>query len=152
MTETKTKTIELTFCGASLFASGPFCATGGLEDDLGGGGENACAAAATRPTFNVCAWSLLPAAVVEFPDPLGLLLAWFIPAPSRRDAAAGFFVIARWAAVATAAPELPAAAVEFPDPLGLLLAWFIPAASRRDAAAGFFVIARWAAPAMAADA
>jgi hypothetical protein len=51
MMKTKTKTIELTFCEASLFASGPFCATGGLED-LVGGPENACAAAATRPASN----------------------------------------------------------------------------------------------------
>jgi hypothetical protein len=103
MTKMKTKTTtELTFCGTSLFASGPFCATGGLEEDLGGG-ENACAAAAIRPTFNACAWPLLPAAVVEFPDPPGLPLAWFIPAVSKRDAAAGFFVIARWAAVVMAA-------------------------------------------------
>ena len=77
------------------------------------------------------------------PDPPAL--AWFIPATSRRDAAAGFFAIARWAAAA--------AALEFPDPapLGLLLlAWLIPATSKRDAAAGFAAIARWAAPVMAA--
>jgi len=100
---TKTKTPELTFCATTLFASGPFCATGGLEDL--GGPENACAAAATRPTFNAGAWLLVLAAVVELPNPLGLpvLLAWFIPAASRRDAAAGFFVIARWAALVMAA-------------------------------------------------
>jgi hypothetical protein len=134
---------ELTFCELNLFASGPpLCATGGLEGL--GGPENACAAAATRPTSNACAWSLLPfpaaVAVVDFPDAPGLELAWPIPAARRRDAAAGFFVIARCAAVAAA---------EFPDPLGPLLAWPIPAARRRDAAAGFFVMARWAAPVMA---
>jgi hypothetical protein len=32
-----------------------------------------------------------------------LALAWFIPAVSRREAAAGFFVIARWAAAVMAA-------------------------------------------------
>jgi hypothetical protein len=147
--------LRLTFCEVNLFAFGPppFCATGGLVEGLGGP-ENACAAAATRPGFNACAWSLLPAAVVvEFPVPPGLALAWFIPAVSKREAAAGFFAIARWAAEATAAPDalplLPAAAPaaapavdEFPDP-----AWLIPATSKRDAAAGFFVIARWAAPA-----
>lgn len=52
MMKTKTKTAELTFCEAGLFASGPFCATGGLEGFVGGP-ENACAAAATRPGFNV---------------------------------------------------------------------------------------------------
>jgi hypothetical protein len=115
----KTKTTELTFCEPSLFASGPLCATGGLEDL--GGPENACAAAATRPAFNPCAWSLLLAAAASFPDALGLLLAWLIPATSKRDVAAGFFVIARWAAVAMSL--LPAAAVvEFPGPPGLLLA------------------------------
>lgn len=98
----ETKKAELTFCGASLFASGAFCAaTGGLEDL--GGGENACAAAATRPTFNAGAWL---AAVVEFPDPLGLLVAWFIPAASRRDAATGFLIIARWAAALMASPDV----------------------------------------------
>lgn len=78
--------------------------------------------------------------MLEFPDPL--LLAWLIPATSKRDVAAGFFVIARWAAAVMAA-LLPVEA-----PL-LLLAWFIPAARKRDAAAGFFVIARWAAAVMA---
>jgi hypothetical protein len=131
------KATELTFCGVSLFA---FCAAGGLEDL--GGPENACAAAATRPGLNAGAWSLLPAAVAESPG-IGLLLAWFIPATSRRDVAAGFFVIARWAAAAMW-PFL------FPDPALLLLAWPIPAARRRDAAAGFAVIARWAAAVTAA--
>ena len=130
----KMKMIELTLCALSLFASGPLCARGGLEGF--GGPENACAAAATRPTS---AWSLFPAAVVDFPDTPGLEPAWLIPAASKREAAAGFFVIARCAAVAAA---------EFPVPL-VLLAWPIPAARRRDAAAGFFVMARWAAPAMA---
>jgi hypothetical protein len=141
----KTKTTELTFCAASLFASGPFCATGGLED-LRGGAENACVAAATRPTLYPGAWSLLPAALEELP---GLLLAWFIPASNRRDAAAGFFAIARWAAVATAAPDVGSDDADAPGP-GVVLAWLIPATSRRDAAAGFFAIARWAAEATAA--
>ena len=75
--ERRRKTTEtLTFCELNLFASGPpFCAT--LVEGLGGP-ENACAAAATRPGFNACAWSLLPApaAVLAFPVPLpGLLLA-----------------------------------------------------------------------------
>jgi len=96
---------ELTFCGASLFASGAFCAaTGGLEGL--DGGENACAAAATRPTFNAGAWPILLAAVVELPCPLGLLEAWFIPAASRRDAATGFLIIARWAAALMASPDV----------------------------------------------
>lgn len=96
-----------------------------------GGPENACAAAATRPGLNAAAWSLLPAAVLA----LGLLLlAWLIPAISRRDVAAGFFVIARWAAAATW-PLL------FADPAPPL-AWCKPAASRCDAAAGLLVIAR----------
>jgi hypothetical protein len=105
---------SLTFCEPTLFA-----ATGGLEGL--GGPENACAAAATRPGFNACAWPLLPAAVVEFPDAPGPLApAWFIPAASKREAAAGFFVIARWAAFNACAWPLLPAAVEPLVPPGLL--------------------------------
>jgi len=138
---------RLTFCWTGLPEPG---ATGGLVD-LGGDGadENACAAAATRPTFTAGAWLLLPA--VWFPLALLLLPAWLIPAASMRDAAAGFAITARCAAplIAVAWPLLPAA--WFADPLALLLllARLIPAASMRDAAAGFAITARCAAPVIA---
>ena len=65
--------------------------------------ENACAAAATRPTFAGVTRSLLLAAE-GFPDLLfALLLARLIPVAIRRDVAAGFEIIARCAAAVSAA-------------------------------------------------
>lgn len=63
-----------------------------------------------------------------FPDPGPPALpplAWDIPAASRRDAAAGFFVIARWAAAPMAAPAAP-------DVLSGAEVGWVPARERRS--------------------
>jgi hypothetical protein len=134
---------SLTFCGTSLFTSAPLCGAAGGPAALDGGGataENACAAAATRPTFTAGgAWPLLlPAAAV---DPL-LLLTRLIPVASMRDAAAGFAITARCAAAVMAVPAAPAPAMVEAEggPMSIRVrSWPTPAPPTRERRSGLEV-------------